>query len=108
VWIARLRCRDTGNSRHAVRTMTPLPGGPLTVPEFAALSEDDRFRWELQEGNLVRSPRPTGDLYGLTRCASVKGDPIGFSGIARRGVDGVAGCHIRSAWQTRFTMRTQP
>jgi Uma2 family endonuclease len=31
----------------------------LTVAEFAALPEDDLHRWELQEGILVMSPRPT-------------------------------------------------
>jgi Uma2 family endonuclease len=39
--------------------MTHPPGRLLTVADFAALSEDDRNRWELQEGNLVMSPSPT-------------------------------------------------
>ncbi|MGI9092850.1 MAG: hypothetical protein ACR2FF_05285 [Mycobacteriales bacterium] len=41
--------------------MTALPAPPgrlLTIAEFAALGEDDRYRWELQEGNLVMSPSP--------------------------------------------------
>lgn len=42
--------------------MTALPEPPgqlLTIAEYAALGEDDRYRWELQEGNLVTSPSPT-------------------------------------------------
>lgn len=35
------------------------PGHLLTVAQYAALGEDDPYRWELQEGNLVTSPRPT-------------------------------------------------
>jgi Uma2 family endonuclease len=38
--------------------MTP-PQRPLTIAEFAALGEDDRNRWELQEGSLIMSPSPT-------------------------------------------------
>ena len=47
-----------------------LPGRLLTVGDYAALPEDDQYRWELLEGNLVMSPRPTprhnlamGNLY---------------------------------------------
>ncbi len=42
--------------------MTALPYPPgrlLSVAEFAALGEDDGYRWELQEGNLVMAPSPT-------------------------------------------------
>lgn len=42
--------------------MTSLPEPPghlLTTAEYAALGEDDRYRWELQEGSLVMSPSPT-------------------------------------------------
>lgn len=42
--------------------MTALPAPPgrlLTIAEYAALGEDDRYRWELQEGNLVMSPSPS-------------------------------------------------
>jgi Uma2 family endonuclease len=39
--------------------LTQPPGRLLTISEFAALGEDDRNRWELQEGNLVMSPSPT-------------------------------------------------
>lgn len=42
--------------------MTALPGPSgrlLTVEAYAALGEDDRYRSELQEGNLVISPSPT-------------------------------------------------
>jgi hypothetical protein len=35
------------------------PGRLLSVRDYAALGEDDRNRWELQEGNLLRSPSPT-------------------------------------------------
>ncbi|MGH3868891.1 MAG: Uma2 family endonuclease [Pseudonocardiaceae bacterium] len=48
-----------------------LPGRLLTVEAYAALGEDDRYRSELQEGNLVMSPSPTphhmifmGRLFG--------------------------------------------
>lgn len=37
----------------------PPPGRLLTIAEFAALGEDEHYRWELQEGSLVVSPRPT-------------------------------------------------
>lgn len=39
--------------------LTQPPGHLLTVAEYAALGEDDRNRWELQEGNLVMSPSPS-------------------------------------------------
>ena len=42
--------------------MTALPQPPgrlLTIAEYAELGEDDRYRWELQEGSLVVSPSPT-------------------------------------------------
>ncbi|MGH3933151.1 MAG: Uma2 family endonuclease [Pseudonocardiaceae bacterium] len=37
------------------------PGRLLTVDAYAALDEDDRYRSELQEGNLVVSPSPAPD-----------------------------------------------
>ncbi|MGH3777213.1 MAG: Uma2 family endonuclease [Pseudonocardiaceae bacterium] len=37
------------------------PGRLLTVDTYAALGEDDRYRSELQEGNLVMSPSPVPD-----------------------------------------------
>ena len=41
-------------------TVVPEPPGRLlTVDAYAALDEDDRYRSELQEGNLVMSPSPT-------------------------------------------------
>jgi len=41
-------------------TAFPLPPGRLlTVAEYAALGEDDQYRWELQEGSLVMSPSPS-------------------------------------------------
>ena len=39
--------------------LTQPPGRLLSIADYAALSEDDRNRWELQEGNLVMSPSPT-------------------------------------------------
>lgn len=35
------------------------PGRLLTVAEYAKLDEDDQHRWELQEGVMLVSPRPT-------------------------------------------------
>ena len=35
------------------------PGRLLSITVYAALGEDDRNRWELQEGNLVMSPDPS-------------------------------------------------
>lgn len=39
--------------------LTQPPGRLLAIADYAALGEDDRNRWELQEGNLVMSPSPT-------------------------------------------------
>lgn len=42
--------------------MTALPATPgrlLTISDYAMLGEDDGYRWELQEGNLVMSPSPS-------------------------------------------------
>ena len=39
--------------------LTQPPGRLLAIADYAALGEDDRKRWELQEGNLVMSPSPT-------------------------------------------------
>ncbi len=40
----------------------PQPRGRLlTVDAYAALGEDDRYRSELQEGNLVMPPSPVPD-----------------------------------------------
>lgn len=39
----------------------PPPGRLLTVAAYEALPEDELYRWELQEGNLIMSPRPTPD-----------------------------------------------
>lgn len=44
--------------------MTAVPQTPhhlLTVAEYAELGEDDRHRYELQEGSLVLSPSPSPD-----------------------------------------------
>ncbi len=37
------------------------PGRLFTISEYAELGEDDQYRWELQEGNLVMSPSPSPD-----------------------------------------------
>jgi len=41
-----------------VTALTQPPGRLLTIADYAALGEDDRSRWELQEGNLIMSPSP--------------------------------------------------
>ena len=41
--------------------MPEPPGRLLTVDAYVALGEDDRYRTELQEGNLVMSPSPAPD-----------------------------------------------
>jgi len=53
-------------------TALPQPGKLLTIADYVALPEDDQRRWELLEGNLLMSPRPTprhmiavAQLYGL-------------------------------------------
>jgi Uma2 family endonuclease len=38
-----------------------LQSTPLTAADYLALPEDDTFRWELQEGGLVMTPRPGYD-----------------------------------------------
>lgn len=40
-------------------TALPQPGRLLTIAEYAALPEDDQYRWELLEGNLTMAPSPT-------------------------------------------------
>ena len=40
-------------------TALPHPRRLLTVADYAALPEDDQYRWELLEGNLIMSPSPT-------------------------------------------------
>src|SRR6185437_11690149 len=35
------------------------PGRLLSIADYVALGEDDRNRWELQEGKLIMSPSPT-------------------------------------------------
>jgi Uma2 family endonuclease len=43
-------------------TALPIqPGRLLTIADYEALPYDDQYRWELQEGNLTMSPRPTID-----------------------------------------------
>jgi Uma2 family endonuclease len=44
-----------------VTAVPELPRRLLTVDAYAALGEDDRYRSELQEGNLVMSPSPAPD-----------------------------------------------
>jgi Uma2 family endonuclease len=52
-----------------VTALPEPPGRLLTIAEYAALGEDDQYRWELQEGNLLMSPSPSPDhmivSYGL-------------------------------------------
>lgn len=44
------------------------PGRLLTVDAYVALGEDDRYRSELQEGNLVMSPSPApGHMIAMAR-----------------------------------------
>jgi Uma2 family endonuclease len=84
--------------------LTQPPGRLLSIADYAALPEDDRNRWELQEGNLVMSPSPTprhmvaaAELYTQLRnqlpgdlCAvpdvdlDVELSPAGQPGTARR------------------------
>ncbi|WP_375497865.1 Uma2 family endonuclease [uncultured Jatrophihabitans sp.] len=40
-------------------TALPKPGQLLTIADYAALPEDEQYRWELQEGNLTMAPSPT-------------------------------------------------
>ena len=40
-------------------TAVPQPGRLLTIADYAALPEDDQYRWELLEGNLTEL-RPGG------------------------------------------------
>jgi Uma2 family endonuclease len=42
-----------------VTALIQPPGRLLSVADYAALGEDDRNRWELQEGNLLMSPSPS-------------------------------------------------
>jgi Uma2 family endonuclease len=44
-----------------VTALPEPPGRLLTVEAYAALGADDRYRSELQEGNLVMSPSPAPD-----------------------------------------------
>ena len=39
-------------------TALPHPRRLLTVADYAALPEDNQYRWELLEGNLIMSPNP--------------------------------------------------
>jgi hypothetical protein len=62
MWIAVSAPIGVRNSLHgecAVAALTQPPGRLLSIADYAALGEDDRNRWELQEGNLVMSPSST-------------------------------------------------
>ncbi|MEZ0364604.1 Uma2 family endonuclease [Mycobacterium sp. pUA109] len=50
------------------------PGRLLTIAEYTELGADDRYRWELQEGNLVMSPSPSPDhmLASYELCGQLK------------------------------------
>lgn len=57
-----------------VTALVEPPGRLLTVDEYVRLGEDDRYRWELQEGSLVMSPSPTPDhmLASYAICDQLK------------------------------------
>lgn len=57
-----------------VTALVEPPGRLLTIAEYAGLGEDDRYRWELQEGNLVMSPSPSPDhmLASYEMCDQLK------------------------------------
>lgn len=58
--------------------MTALPEPPshlLSVAEYAELGEDDRGRYELQEGRLLVSPSPTPDHMIVMARLIVQLDP---------------------------------
>jgi Uma2 family endonuclease len=61
VIIAAASLWDAGRAYSKGRTVTAIPQQPgrlLTVEQYAALGEDERGRYELQEGSLVVSPSP--------------------------------------------------
>ncbi|MGH3871706.1 MAG: Uma2 family endonuclease [Pseudonocardiaceae bacterium] len=67
-----------------------LPGRLLTVDGYAALGEDDRYRSELQEGNLVMSPSPAPDHMIVMRKLLIQLDaqlPAGLQVIPDIDVD---------------------
>ncbi|OHV05194.1 hypothetical protein BKN37_06900 [Mycobacterium talmoniae] len=57
-----------------VTALVEPPGRLLTIAEYTQLGEDDRYRWELQEGNLVMSPSPSPDhmLASYVLCEQLK------------------------------------
>ncbi|MGH3983873.1 MAG: Uma2 family endonuclease [Pseudonocardiaceae bacterium] len=57
------------------------PGRLLTVDAYAALGEDDRYRSELQEGNLVMSPSPAPDHMIVMRKLLIQMDEQLPSGL---------------------------
>jgi Uma2 family endonuclease len=57
--LSYLRARLRNHEERDMTAVTQPPGRLLTIHDYAALGEDDRNRWELQEGNLVMSPSPT-------------------------------------------------
>lgn len=66
------------------------PGRLLTVEAYAALGEDDRYRSELQEGNLVMSPSPAPDHMIVMRKLLIQLDgqlPAGLQVIPDIDVD---------------------
>ena len=55
--------------------MTALPWPPdhlLTLEEFAALPEDKTYRYELQEGVLIVSPRPVFVHQTVAQCLAME------------------------------------
>ncbi len=66
------------------------PGRLLTVQAYTALGEDDRYRSELQEGNLVRAPSPVPDHMIVMRKLLIQLDqqlPPGFQVIPDIDID---------------------
>lgn len=46
------------HEERATAAMTLPSGRLLSISDYAELGEDDRSRWELQEGNLIMLPSP--------------------------------------------------
>ncbi|PXX68347.1 Uma2 family endonuclease [Nocardia tenerifensis] len=55
-------------------TALPEPGQLLTIADYVALGEDDRYRLELEEGKLlmVPSPEPEHNLVALGLCYQLR------------------------------------
>lgn len=60
------------SANERVTALAEPPGWLLTIAEYVQLGEDDRHRWELQEGNLVMSPSPDHLLASYEMCDQLK------------------------------------